>query len=199
MSTRRGLGWSSSTGGRRRSCSRGWSPGPAGGGSPAGSGTPPTCTAARHARWRPARRSRSQRFSEVACTRSWMVIQSEYILSRNFIAKESALKCEGSKYEAGSFVQDHKVKSNSWGYCSVNDEFSVHIQTYNMKFPTQMNGVPAAGPPAALEGVLQDELRHLRRLAGARVARYEGHLYAGKCLSCSMAAFMREVPSTMNF
>ena len=37
---------------------------------------------------------------------------SQYILSRNLML--SALKCEGTKYEAGSFVQDHKVKSNSW-------------------------------------------------------------------------------------
>ena len=41
---------------------------------------------------------------------------------------------------------------------------------------TELNDVPALGAPAALEGVFQDELGHLRRLAAARLAAYHHDL-----------------------
>ena len=41
---------------------------------------------------------------------------------------------------------------------------------------TELNVVPALGAPAALEGVFQDELGHLRRLAAARLAAYHHDL-----------------------
>ena len=42
---------------------------------------------------------------------------------------------------------------------------------------TELNDfVPASGPPAALEGVLQDELRHLRRLAAPSLTAHYNYL-----------------------
>ena len=50
------------------------------------------------------------------------------------------------------------------------DSNNLEHKISNLKRITELNILPALGAPATLQSIFQDELRHLRRLAAARLA-----------------------------